>query len=271
MAIDSTVQFKRGKKSELPMGLEGEPLYCTDTNELYIGQGKDLPPKLINANGGTGTGGGTSIDDNSTGITVTWSASKINSMFEDLKYTPIKINSFRANLSKFVYEVGEVLPSITFNWSLSSKATNIVLTDCDVQPTDDTATYNGTLNVTKTFTLKVTDAKNATATASVTIYFVSPIYYGTFSDSLTEAYILGQNKLVQTKGNKTVTLSYNDKKVFYAYPKSYGALREIKDNNGFSYIKEFTRSEMTLKGVTYYVYTLDDKASATDISFTFSF
>ena len=49
MAVDSTVQFKRGKKNDLPYGLEGEPLYCIDTNELYVGQGKDLPPKLINA------------------------------------------------------------------------------------------------------------------------------------------------------------------------------------------------------------------------------
>lgn len=48
MAVDSTVQFKRGKKNDLPYGLEGEPLYCIDTNELYVGQGKDLPPKLIN-------------------------------------------------------------------------------------------------------------------------------------------------------------------------------------------------------------------------------
>lgn len=61
MAVDSTVQFKRGKKNDLPYGLEGEPLYCTDTNELYIGQGKDLPPKLINANGTGGSGGGTDL------------------------------------------------------------------------------------------------------------------------------------------------------------------------------------------------------------------
>ena len=54
--VKSTMQFKRGKKNELPNGLEGEPLYCTDTNELYIGQGEGHAPKLINANG---TGGGT--------------------------------------------------------------------------------------------------------------------------------------------------------------------------------------------------------------------
>lgn len=271
MAVDSTVQFKRGKKNDLPYGLEGEPLYCIDTNELYMGQGKDLPPKLINANGTGGGSGGTEIDDNSTGLTTTWSASKINSMFEDLKYTPIKINSFKANLSKFVYEIGEMISNVTFNWVLSRKATNIILTDCDVQPTDDTATYTETLSSTKTFTLKVTDVKNATATASVTIYFVSPIYYGVYSGALSESFISSQNKLVQTKGNKSVTLTYNDKKVFYAYPKAYGTLRDIKDGNGFSYINDFTRSEMTIKGVVYYVYTIKDRASATGITFTFSF
>lgn len=267
MAVDSTVQFKRGNKRNLPYGLEGEPLYCMDTNELYIGQGKDVPPRLINANGAGGTG----IDDNSVGLDITWSASKINQMFEDLKYTPIKINSFKANLATYVYEVGERISNIPFTWSLSKKATNIILTDCNVQPIDDTATFTGTLNATKTFTLSVTDAKNAKATASVTIYFVSPIYYGTFYDSLASTYILEQNKLIQTKGNKSVTLTYNDKRVFYAYPKSYGTLRDIKDGNGFSYIKDFMINEMTLKGVDYYVYMIKDKASATGITFTFSF
>lgn len=57
--VKSTMQFKRGKKNELPNGLEGEPLYCTDTNELYIGQGEGHAPKLINANG---TGGETTED-----------------------------------------------------------------------------------------------------------------------------------------------------------------------------------------------------------------
>lgn len=270
MTVNSTVQFKRGTKDKMPYGLEGEPLYCKDTNELYIGQGKDLPPKLINANGGSG-GGGTEIDDNSTKPNVTWSAKKLDDMFTDLKYTPIKINSFRATLPKFVYEIGESLSNIVFTWVLSKKATNIILTGCDVQPTYDTATFSGTLTETKTFVLKVTDEKNATATASVIVYFVSPIYYGVYDDTLTEALVLGQNKLVQTKGNKTVTLSYNDKKVFYMYPKTYGTLRDIKDGNGFSYIRDFTKKEMTLKGVEYYVYSLEDKASATEISFTFSF
>jgi hypothetical protein len=59
--------------------------------------------------------------------------------------------------------------------------------------------------------------------------------------------------------------------VFYAYPKAYGTLRDIKDGNGFSYINDFIKSEMTLKGVTYYVYTIKDRASATGITFTFSF
>lgn len=57
-----------------------------------------------------------------------------------------------------------------FNWSLSRKATDIILTDCNVQPTDDTATFTGTLNVTKTFTLKVTDAEIGTTMNAITTF-----------------------------------------------------------------------------------------------------
>lgn len=34
-----TIQFKRGLKANLPTGVAGEPLFCTDTKELYIGDG----------------------------------------------------------------------------------------------------------------------------------------------------------------------------------------------------------------------------------------
>lgn len=40
--------FRRGNKFNLPNHAPvGEPLYCVDTNELYVGMGDSLPPRLI--------------------------------------------------------------------------------------------------------------------------------------------------------------------------------------------------------------------------------
>ena len=40
------IKFKRGPKKAMPQEAEiGEPLYCTDTNELYIGTGEGV--KLV--------------------------------------------------------------------------------------------------------------------------------------------------------------------------------------------------------------------------------
>ena len=44
-----SIQFKRARTEDrLPeYALDGEPIYCRETNALYIGQGKDVPIKLL--------------------------------------------------------------------------------------------------------------------------------------------------------------------------------------------------------------------------------
>lgn len=44
--MSDTIKFKRGTKKLMPKNPEvGEPLYCIDTNEIYIGTGDG--PKLV--------------------------------------------------------------------------------------------------------------------------------------------------------------------------------------------------------------------------------
>lgn len=43
-----SIQFKRGLKANLPNGAVGEPLYTTDTNELYVGTGTTSAPVPVN-------------------------------------------------------------------------------------------------------------------------------------------------------------------------------------------------------------------------------
>lgn len=190
----------------------------------------------------------------------------------DLTFKPISITSFKSNLSKTVYEKDiETINSCKFTWSTSMIPKSISLTDCTVETSDTSYTYNKTISDTKTFTLSVTDSKNNIRSSSITFTFVYPFYYGTFTNSLTEADIKNKVKLVELKNNKTLTLTYNDMKVFYAYPKAYGELKSIKDGNGFEYLNDFNKEEMNINSIPYYVYKIKNKASVSQIKYTFSF
>lgn len=190
----------------------------------------------------------------------------------DLTFKPTSITSFKSNLSKTVYEKNiETINSCKFTWSTSMIPKSISLTDCTVETSDTSYTYNKTISDTKTFTLSVTDSKNNVRSSSITFTFVYPFYYGTFTNSLTEADIKNEVKLVELKNNKTLTLTYNDMKVFYAYPKAYGELKSIKDGNGFEYLNDFNKEEMNINSIPYYVYKIKNKASVSQIKYTFSF
>lgn len=190
----------------------------------------------------------------------------------DLTFKPISITSFKSNLSKTVYEKDkETINSCKFTWSTSMTPKSISLTDCTVKTGDTSYTYNKTTSDTKTFTLSVTDSKNNIRSSSITFSFVYPFYYGTFTNSLTEETIKNKVKLVELKNNKTLTLTYNDMKVFYAYPKAYGELKSIKDGNGFEYLNDFNKEEMNINSIPYYVYKIKNKASVSQIKYTFSF
>lgn len=51
---------------------------------------------------------------------------------------------------------------------------SISLTDCTVETSDTSYTYNKTISDTKTFTLSVTDSKNNVRSSSITFTFVYP-------------------------------------------------------------------------------------------------
>lgn len=124
----------------------------------------------------------------------------------------------------------------------------------------NTVTFASALSVTanKQLSVTVTDADGKTVTAKTGTYtFVSPYYYGAIAESAapTEALIKAATKSVQAKGNKSFNFTCNNQKMLYAYPKSYGALSKILDPNNFDVTDTFTRAEVTVDNVAYYVYT----------------
>lgn len=67
------LQFKRGLKSNLPSSADvGMPLWCTDTQELYIGTGTGVAKV-----GGSENNESSNVD--------TYSKSEIDSMFADIE------------------------------------------------------------------------------------------------------------------------------------------------------------------------------------------
>ena len=104
---------------------------------------------------------------------------------------------------------------------------------------------------------------------SNTVYatFVHPYYYGvgavgTDPETLT--------KLVQSKGSKTLSFSPNKQHIIFAYPKSYGDLKSIKDSNGFENINGFTKTEGG-SSVPYLIYTSNEASTNTNFKLTFSY
>lgn len=138
-----------------------------------------------------------------------------------------------------------------------------------------TVTLDNPLSVTTDtqLTVVLTDATGKTYTASTGKYtFVSPYYYGAVAASVTSptaSNVTALNKKIEAKGNKSYNFTCNNQKMVYAYPKSYGALSKILDTNSFDVTGTFTRSEVTVGGVAYYVY-INDASTVSAFKMTFN-
>ena len=102
----------------------------------------------------------------------------------------------------------------------------------------------------------------------VTVYFVNKTYYG-FVDEDIESIngsILNSSKNVLLKKDQEFeykNINLNNQKVFYAYPKDYGLLTDIRDGNGYLMLNSYIRSEIIFGNIIYYVYLM---ANATTIN-----
>lgn len=128
---------------------------------------------------------------------------------------------------------------------------------------DLNASYPITSNA--TLTSKVTDDTQSIVSKNTgTFTFVYPIYHGALnSDSApTEEQIKALTKHIESKGTKTYSFNCNNERFIFAYPKSYGALSQIYDQNNFNVTDTFTQYTVPVvcldgKSVEYYVYVSD--------------
>ena len=110
-----------------------------------------------------------------------------------------------------------------------------------------------------TYTVKATK-NGVTVQGSTSVTFVNPSYFGAVDADFTptEDAIKTLAKSVKNTKSYTGSVSLENQKTCYAYPKSMGALTAVKDANNFEYLQSYTRSEVTVWNETYYVYVLTD-------------
>lgn len=148
---------------------------------------------------------------------------KLQKDVADLRYVPIDITSLTHNAG--TKELGSVVDSVTISWALNKSPESQLLDGIAVKEDlrSMVLTAQG-ISSNKTFTLKVTDERGATDTASTTISFLKGVYYGVMADGATidSAAILKLTRKLQ--GNKSVTFTANagaGQRIAYAFPTSY--------------------------------------------------
>ena len=121
----------------------------------------------------------------------------------------------------------------------------------------DTTTVKGVLKY------KKSDNTNATVEKTATYTFVMASYYGAVTTAPTTAgEITALTKVVKTGKGQTATFNLSNQRSCYAYPASFGDLTSIKDANNFEYISSYTKTNVTIDGTSYNVYTLTDPVTA---------
>lgn len=127
-----------------------------------------------------------------------------------------------------------------------------------------------------TYTLNAEYEPGYSGSKSQKISFVHKSYWGVASntETITPNLVSSlRNSALRQKG----TLSYTNisldlgKTVIYAYPKSYGSLKSIKDANGFEYLYDYNKIQLTINGVDYFVYSKITPTIINNFIQTFSF
>ena len=146
-------------------------------------------------------------------------------IFDELLYLQIDINNFDA--TKELYEIGESISSLGFNWSLNKSdiisqviigAHNENGAELGITTRNYTITFSPDLSTTSTFGLRVDDGKNTTI-KNKTINFINGIYFGNSVNpgTIDSNFIKSLNRVLQSEKSYNFTSNAgNNVYVWYA-------------------------------------------------------
>lgn len=157
--------------------------------------------------------------------------------------------------------------ALNVNWSVSSKGTygtdpfDVDINGVDVSSSENQSVSIGTIsykNADTIITVSGTCVYNAkdgypsdTLRDSDTLTIRRKCYYGPTANP-TSIDATGKSQLCP----QFITL--NQAKAVFKYPKCWGTITTIRDNNGYDVTDLFVRTEATMHGGAYYVYTMKD-------------
>ena len=168
----------------------------------------------------------------------------------ELLYNAPEIKSFTSDKSS-AQEKGSTVDTVNLSWTFNKAMVKVELDSTNI--TAEAAGTSGSKQLTeqnitqnKTYTLKVTDERGATAQKSTTISFVAGNYYGkssiTDTESINNAFILGLTKRLSTniKTKFTVTADAGEY-IYYAFPATNADPTFSVGNfeGGFNLVKTF--------------------------------
>ena len=209
---------------------------------------------------------------------------------------PVINVSITRNPNKSICEKGEVVTITEINGVVtkkSDKITSVAFLDSSNILKEFTTNVENGGNFTYKFTtpieitsdlpsnrfrMRVVDASTNTTYANTNnINFYYPYYFGVIEENqeITENLFSNFTKKIEAKGNKSNNYTTNNQCMVIAYPKSYGTLKKILDQNSFDVTNTFIKREVNVTGLDktsqiYYVYT-NNASSVTNFKITFQY
>ena len=143
----------------------------------------------------------------------------------DLLYKAIAFTS--GSVSPSVAEVGATVTSVLLKWALNKEPEALTLDGTALGVTETQKTVTGSWSAAKTWVLKATDERGATATRNLTLAFQSKAYWGVGTatgTAIDDAFVLGLSGSAFATGRGR-TFSANagaGQFIYYVFPKSWG-------------------------------------------------
>ena len=129
-----------------------------------------------------------------------------------------------------------------------------------------TQTYDYTVNnvnTDKTFKVRVYDTENKYFESTKTYTFIDPSYIGIVdTNSVDESIVTSLQKVLLNSNSYTYdNITMTNKRICFAYPKSFGDLISVKDANNFEVLGSFIKTDLTINGINYVAYVTNSTSS----------
>lgn len=205
---------------------------------------------------------------------VTKEFEKVNAGLTELQDEVFPLSVSLTVKEGYVFKKGTV-KNLTLAWTVKKGDKNttpdrISINDEDVDKSLTSKVYQN-VSQTTSYTIEV-ELNAKSVQAGRTVEFVNPAYFGVVASdfSASDSAVSVLTEIIKNSKAYTGTVSLNNQKICYAYPKSMGALTSIKDNNNFDYLASYTRSEININDEAYYVYVLSTPTTISDFKQIYS-